>query len=69
MIFTPKDFGDKQVIFAHDDKIYAYSTTNGKGLEEQPPTTTPKPDRCETIITVFKFYKDEEGRLMLEDLV
>lgn len=69
MIFNPKDYGDKQCIFAHNGCIYAFSTTNGKGLEEQAPQVTPPPDRCDTIVTCFKFYTDDEGRVMLEDMV
>jgi len=34
LIFTPKDYGDKQIIFEHEGAIYTYSTTNGKGAEE-----------------------------------
>jgi len=34
LIFSPKDYGDKQIIFAHEGCIYAFSSTNGKGLEE-----------------------------------
>lgn len=38
LIFSPKDYGDKQIVFAHDGAMYCYSTTNGKGSEEQPPS-------------------------------
>jgi hypothetical protein len=34
LIFSPKDYGDKQIVFTHEGAMYCYSTTNGKGLEE-----------------------------------
>ena len=63
-MFSPKDFGDKQIIVAKNDgsAIYQYSTTNGLGLTETPPEQgKSQPDRCDSIIGAFKFYKDANG--------
>ena len=70
LIFSPKEYTDKQIIFADGDTVYSWRTTNSLGLQEQPidPTLTPA-DRCESIVSIQMFYRDEDGTVIFENMV
>ena len=70
IIFSPKEYTDKQIIFADGDVIYTFRTTNQKGVEETPvdPSLAPA-DRCESIVSIQMIYRDADGTVIFENMV
>ena len=71
LIFDPKEFSDKMILFEHNGCVYSYSSTNNSRDKETShlKNKNKKTDECETIIALSRFSQDETGRVIAETLI
>ena len=66
-MFNYKQYCNKVATFAHEGAIYCYTSDNSLFREEHDDLHETA-DQCELIYFLFKFYQDETGRVMMENL-